>query len=146
MKKLYLILFVFFVSSLLVAQEKGNVKSTAAVKAKAAKNIDAPQGAIKNNSTADVAVYDFTTGSGQYYGGAAAAKEVEPGVWAMIAGDVNKDGNITASDYNIWLPANNLGSSGYLESDINMDGNVTASDYNIWLPNNNAGRSSQVPN
>lgn len=146
MKKLYLIMFVFSVSSLLVAQEKGNAKSTAAVKSKVAKNIDAPQGAIKNNSTAAVAVYDFTTGAGQYYGGAAAAKEVEPGVWAMIAGDANSDGTVNAIDFNgHWLPQNGTAYNYSKTGDFNLDGTINAVDYNnYWLLNN--GKATQVPN
>lgn len=150
MKKLSLILFLFFISSLLVAQEKGNVKSTTAVKSKAAKNIDAVQGAIKNNSTADVAVYDFTVAGAAYTTGPAAMVIVDnvngEDVYAMIAGDANGDGAIDATDQNAeWRPNNGQPWDYSIGADMNLDGSIDATDLNAyWRPNN--GKSTQVPN
>lgn len=147
MKKLTLILFLFFISSLLVAQEKGNVKSTTAVKSPAAKNIDAVQGAIKNNSTADVAVYDFTVAGAAYTTGPDPMVQVDTDefgqpVYAMIAGDANGSGVVDAADRSAaW---NDRNQSGYYSSDLNLSGVVDAADRSkAW---NNRNKSTQVPN
>ena len=42
--------------------------------------------------------YDFTTGADRYCGGSNAAVQLEPGVWGMIAGDADGDGEILAVD------------------------------------------------
>ena len=150
MCKNYFFLVIFLLScSLLsadVKQDKVNrevTKPTAASEVKKSADLHLPSKNI--NSVTAVTSFDFTASSSRYYGGTAAAVEVETGVWAMIAGDANADGYITTSDYNLWLPENNSAASGYLATDMNLDGNVTTSDYNLWLPNNNAARFSQVP-
>jgi hypothetical protein len=91
------------------------------------------------NSTA----YDFTTGSGQYYRGSTGAKDLGSGVWGMIAGDGNGNGQVQNNDSeDIWKPDN--GNSGYRNSDFNMNGQVQNNDNeDYWKPNN--GRGSQVP-
>jgi hypothetical protein len=88
-------------------------------------------------------LYDFTTGSGQYYGGVSAANEIETGVWGMIAGDGNGNGQVQNNDSeDIWKPDNGL--SGYRNSDFNMNGQVQNNDNeDYWKPNN--GKGSQVP-
>ncbi len=147
MKKIMLLFFVCTFAAATFAQEKPNITSEKAQSdSPEYEKIQKISKVNQNNATNTVVSYDFTTGSDKYYGGTDAAVEVEPGIWAMIAGNANGDADITASDYNLWLPDNNSGASGYLSTDLNLDGNVTASDYNLWLPNNNAGRSSQVPN
>jgi hypothetical protein len=88
--------------------------------------------------------YDFTTGSGQFYG-AGGAKEVETGIWGMWAGDINQDGQITTMDYTNWYNSAKAGDSGYNDTDINMDSQVTTMDYTIWYNNAKAGASSSVP-
>ena len=87
--------------------------------------------------------YDFTIGSGQFYGGSSGAKELETGVWGMIAGDGNCNGQVQNNDSeDIWKPEN--GTSGYKYSDFNMNGQVQNDDNeNYWKPNN--GRGTQVP-
>jgi hypothetical protein len=45
---------------------------------------------------------DFTTGPDKYLGGANAAVEAAPGVWAMIPGDADGDGELRPVDTNIW--------------------------------------------
>ncbi|MBK7980657.1 MAG: hypothetical protein IPK06_11825 [Ignavibacteriae bacterium] len=96
-----------------------------------------------SNSTqaTNTVLYDFTTGSDKYYGGAAAAVEVEPGVWAMIAGDANGDGGIYAQDYSNYKT--NQGNEGYYNADFNMDGGVYAQDYTLYKANQ--GKETLVP-
>lgn len=89
---------------------------------------------------------DFTTGINQaYLAGGAPMKEVASGVWAMIAGDGNVDGQITANDFNLWLVATKAVSTGYLQADFAFDAQVTAIDFNLFLENTKAAYSSQVP-
>ena len=86
--------------------------------------------------------YNFSTGAGQAYGGTSAHKQIGPGVWGMIGGDGDKDGQITASDESlIW--ESQAGTKGYLESDYNLNTQTDNKDKNdIWAPNQGAG--SQV--
>ncbi|MBN3035068.1 MAG: lamin tail domain-containing protein, partial [Bacteroidales bacterium] len=87
--------------------------------------------------------YDFTTASGQAYMGPIAHKEIGPGIWGMVSGDGNSDGQISMQDkVEVWAPQ--AGSSGYLLGDFNMSGNVDNDDkINFWAPN--SGRGTQVP-
>jgi len=96
-------------------------------------------------SSSETAVFDFTTDSGNYYGGVSVACEIETDVWGMWSGDINHDGEITTSDYTLWYNSARLGESGYLETDINYDSQVTTSDYTIWYNNARVGASSGVP-
>lgn len=91
-----------------------------------------------------VSNYDFTTSSSQFYGGADGAIELESGVWGMISGDGDGNGQVQNYDSeNIWKPDN--GTSGYKNSDFNLNGQVQNNDNeNYWKPNN--GRGTQVPN
>lgn len=89
-------------------------------------------------------VYDFTTASSQAYG-SAPMKQVEPGVWALYAGDADADGLITAPDFNAWNAATAAGLTGYLQADFNLDGIVSAPDFNLWNANTTAGAASHVP-
>ena len=86
--------------------------------------------------------YDFTTGSAQAYGGTAGHKQIGPGVWGMIGGDGNKDGQITPTDKSpLWDTQS--GTQGYSESDYNLDTQTDNKDKDdIWAPNLGAG--SQV--
>ncbi|PID60527.1 MAG: hypothetical protein CR986_03925 [Ignavibacteriae bacterium] len=89
----------------------------------------------KENIQASIVRYDITSGADKYYGGAAAAVEVEPGVWAMIAGDADGNGAINATDYLAVLPA--INTLGYLRSDVDINGAVNATDYLVIRPNMN---------
>ncbi|MCD4788654.1 MAG: hypothetical protein K8R37_01545, partial [Bacteroidales bacterium] len=91
-----------------------------------------------------VETFDFSTGSGQVYGGAAGYTELETGIWGMVTGDVNADGTINADDKgNGW--STDAGASGYLGGDLNLNTQSSNQDKNdFWLPNE--GTSSQVPN
>lgn len=82
-------------------------------------------GVILNGTSATL--YDFTTGSGQFYG-TGGAKELESGVWGMIVGDVNNTGHISASDRNT---VQNATGSGYLVEDLNLDGEISILDTGI---------------
>ena len=83
--------------------------------------------------------YDFTTGPDQVYGGAAAHKELAPGVWGMISGDGNNNGQVENRDKNeVWLIENGL--TGYYFGDFNRDGTVDIIDLvDYWKPNSGRG-------
>jgi hypothetical protein len=83
--------------------------------------------------------YDFTTGTGKYYG--TDAKGLGSGKYGMYAGDVTGDGFIDASDF--VGPDNERFLSGYRASDTNMDGFVDASDF--VAPDNNRFKGTNVP-
>lgn len=87
--------------------------------------------------------YDFTTGSDQAYGGSTGHKEIGTGVWGMVGGDGNADGQVNNQDKNeVWTVQ--VGMSGYLAGDFNLDAQVSNQDKNdIWIPN--VGKGSQVP-
>ncbi|MCD4744915.1 MAG: hypothetical protein K8R58_01295 [Bacteroidales bacterium] len=93
--------------------------------------------------TGSVYTYDFTTGSGQAYGGANGHKEIGTGVWGMIGGDGDANKQISNADKNdVW--AVQAGTSGYLSGDFTMDIQVNNTDKNdIWAPN--SGKGGQVP-
>ncbi len=132
--------FLLLVSSFTLAQA---VKKDVAVKKAAV--VKANKTKIVNNGVqnANATTYDFTTGSSQYYGGTAGAKELQSGVWGMIAGDGNGNGQVQNNDAeDVWAPAN--GTAGYLDADFNMNGQVQNNDKeDYWKPNN--GKGTQVP-
>ncbi|MFZ1289034.1 MAG: hypothetical protein WAR79_03030 [Melioribacteraceae bacterium] len=135
MKKISVLFVLFFVSlGVLSAQVEKSVKNSA--------NNSAKVGGTNSTQAVNVVTYDFTTGSGQYYGGAAAAKEVETGVWAMIAGDADGSGVVDAADRSsTW---NNRNVPGYNGSDVDLTGVTDAADRSTtW---NNRNKSTQVPN
>ena len=88
--------------------------------------------------------YDFTTGSGQFFGNAGAI-ELEAGVWSMWSGDINQDGVITTRDYTSWFNSERAGDSGYQVTDVNLDTQVGNLDYDDWLENSRVGAASSVP-
>jgi hypothetical protein len=81
--------------------------------------------------------YDFTTGLAKAMGGGNGYKQLGSGntaKYAMVAGDIDQDGNVYVSDYNSWAVL--FGTvNGYLPTDLDMDGNVYVSDYNTWAVN-----------
>jgi len=93
--------------------------------------------------TGGVYTYDFSSGLGQVYGSITAHKDLGGGVYGMIGGDGNSDGQVGTPDkVDIWSVQ--VGNSGYLMSDFDMDGNVGNQDkVDIWMPN--AGSGGQVP-
>ena len=87
--------------------------------------------------------YDFTDAITKAYGGAAGYKQLADGVFGMVAGDIDADGAVFASDFNIW--AVNFGLvTIYLPTDVDLDGQVFTSDFNKWAvnfgTNNNNGK------
>ncbi|MCD4747407.1 MAG: polysaccharide deacetylase family protein [Bacteroidales bacterium] len=87
--------------------------------------------------------YDFSTGYGQVLGGTNGYKEIGNGVWGMIGGDGNANGQTENSDKNdVWEPLS--GQTGYLSGDFNMNRQVANPDKNdIWAPN--SGKGTQIP-
>ncbi|MCD4736091.1 MAG: fibronectin type III domain-containing protein, partial [Bacteroidales bacterium] len=87
--------------------------------------------------------FDFTTGSGQVYGGEQGYKQLATNVWGMIASDGNADGEVNIDDKdNVWAPQ--AGEAGYKSGDYNMDTEVDNKDKDdYWVPNEGSG--TQVP-
>ena len=77
--------------------------------------------------------------------GAGGAAEVEPGVLALWAGDLNGDGMVTALDFNAFSAASSALSGGYHRADLNGDGAVTALDFNAFSAASAAIARSAVP-
>ncbi len=62
--------------------------------------------------------------------------EVDNGVFALYAGDINGDGIINVADYNQYTEAlDNTSIQVYHKSDCNLDGDLTISDFNHYQPN-----------
>ncbi|GAB4320171.1 MAG: hypothetical protein Kow00127_12480 [Bacteroidales bacterium] len=99
--------------------------------------------------------WDFTTDAGQAYGGSNGHKEIDTGVWGMVAADGNANGLVQNDDEtSAWKV--DLGGSGYLGGDFNLNGLVQNTDETgYWKPNlggggqvpakSNTGYASQVP-
>ncbi|HPE57659.1 MAG TPA: PKD domain-containing protein [Bacteroidales bacterium] len=83
--------------------------------------------------------YDFSTDAAQAYGGINGHKELETGVWGMVAGDGNGNGLIQNTDEtSVWKV--DLGQSGYKGGDFSMNGLVQNTDEtNYWKVNLGAG-------
>jgi hypothetical protein len=94
---------------------------------------------VNTSQNTNVTTYDFTDSSDKYYG-TNGAKEIQSGVWGMIAGDGHSDGFIDAQDYTLYK--NNQANEGYEAADYNLDGGVFAEDYTIYK--NNQSRESAV--
>lgn len=94
--------------------------------------------------TLGIYTYNFSTGSGQAYGGTSAHKQIAPGVWGMFGGDGTKDGSVGVTDESpAWEVT--AGTQGYLGTDYNLDAQSNNKDKDdIWAPNVGAG--TQVPN
>jgi hypothetical protein len=93
--------------------------------------------------TGGVYTYDFSTDAGQVFGEANGHKEIGTGVWGMISGDANADGQIDDPDKDtVW--ALQAGNSEFLAGDFTMESQVDNNDKNdIWLINKGAG--TQTP-
>ncbi|OQX74010.1 MAG: hypothetical protein B6D61_11970 [Bacteroidetes bacterium 4484_249] len=88
-------------------------------------------------------IYDFTTDANKVYGGNNGCKELSPGIWGMIGGDGDSNGEINISDIiTSWAPQ--TGKKGYLSGDFDFEGQVNNNDKDdIWLEN--IGVVEQVP-
>ena len=88
-----------------------------------------------------VYTYDFSDDMGKAYGGPLAQKQIN-GIWCMIVGDADANGQINNVDKNdYWLLQN--GNVGYNESDFDMSAIVQAPDKDKW--ETNTGKGTQVP-
>ncbi len=87
--------------------------------------------------------YDYSQSENSAYGGVIGHKQLHSGVWGMISGDGNGDGQINNTDKNdIWLAQTGL--SGYKSGDFSLDGQVNNADkINFWAVN--SGISTQLP-
>jgi hypothetical protein len=92
----------------------------------------------------DASAYDFTTAQAKAYGTNPMAA-LTGSVFGMFAGDADQDGQITSSDFDVWLPNARSALNGYATTDIDLDSQVTSSDFDIWLPNARSAVSTQVP-
>ena len=86
--------------------------------------------------------YNFSTAEGQALGGPDGHKSINPGVWGMIAGDANGNGEITGDDLLMW--GNEAGQSDYKSSDFDMDSQVNNPDKNSYW-SINSGSTCRVP-
>lgn len=85
-------------------------------------------------------LYDFSTGTGKYFGGE--AKNLGGGIFGVYSGDYSQDGFIDSDDF--IGPDNDIFKSGYRRSDLNLDGFVDSDDF--ISPDNNVFKSTMVPN
>ena len=90
------------------------------------------------------ALYDFSTAQSQAYG-TNPMVALAGGGFGLYAGDSNKDGQITALDFNTWNVNTKAGQTGYVADDMNLDGQVTALDFNFWNVNTKLGAVTNVP-
>jgi hypothetical protein len=89
-------------------------------------------------------VYNFSTGSGQVYGGASGYKQLDSNVWGMVAGNINADNQITLSDKSAgWT--GDAAKKAYLGADANLNVQVNNPDKNDYILTN-LGKVSSVPN
>ncbi|HEY3390626.1 MAG TPA: hypothetical protein VGK38_13705, partial [Prolixibacteraceae bacterium] len=78
--------------------------------------------------------YNFTDNIAKAFGGSAGYREIEPGVFGMVSGDTDSDGDITVLDFSTW--ATDFGKTSiYLHADIDEDGEVSVLDFSKWATN-----------
>jgi|GEM_PF-735134 len=94
-------------------------------------------------------IYNFTTQDSyrDAAGTGVGQKEIAPGVWVMLSGDLGQTNDagsydITGADKIIWADGNGNFDS-YRYSDANLNGDTNGSDKIYWEINN--GKSSRVP-
>jgi hypothetical protein len=95
-------------------------------------------------STSTTATYAFDTASSQYYQ-SGDATEVETGTWALVAGDIDQDQQITTADYTNYYNSRHNGDTGYVDADLNGDGSVDSSDFALWHSHAQDANASRVP-
>lgn len=76
---------------------------------------------------------DFTTPATVMLG-TVQMKPLPGGAYALIAGDMNANGVISVSDFNLYRLQSAL-LNGYYAADVNLDDSVTVSDFNLYYPN-----------
>jgi|GEM_PF-5618320 len=87
--------------------------------------------------------WNFSSGPDQVHGGILAHKELGGGLYGLLGGDGDGNGEVQNQDkLEVWRYQ--AGQIGYLSGDYNMNGQVQNEDkIDIWNPN--AGRGSKVP-
>ncbi len=79
-------------------------------------------------------VYNFTDALSKAHGGSSGYKGIAAGVFGMVSGDADPDGNISILDFTKW--ATDYGQTSiYLPSDIDADGEVSVLDFSKWATN-----------
>lgn len=88
-----------------------------------------------NNNTL---TYDFTTASTQAttIGITHAAQKLSGGRYALYAGDIDGNGQVNSSDFNLYF-SNASQLNQYKKTDANVDAKVTIADFNLWQSNLN---------
>ena len=79
-------------------------------------------------------LYNFSTAITQAYGDAAGYKQIGTGVFGMVSGDADADGNISVLDFSEWSTSFGLNPF-YLSADIDLDVDVTVLDFSQWSSN-----------
>jgi hypothetical protein len=88
--------------------------------------------------------FDFSNAIIQAHGGENGYKMLAPGIYGMVNGDANADGNIDYIDIDTWR--SEASQQNYFSSDFNFDSQVDNKDKNDdWHPNSGAVYQSQVP-
>ena len=78
--------------------------------------------------------YDFSTALSQAFGAGAGYKEIETGVFGMVAGDADANSDIGVNDYTLW--AIDFGNNPvYFNTDIDLDSDLGVNDYTRWAIN-----------
>lgn len=83
---------------------------------------------------------DFTTDPNAVIGGTLSLVDLGNGVYGMVSGDYDGNGQVQASDLNDLRPA--FGTAGYLPGDLDLNGQVQITDKQIFLAPN-IGRGAQ---
>jgi len=88
--------------------------------------------------------YDFTDAITKAYGGSLGYKQIASGVFGMVAGDSDADGEVSVLDFSTW--ASQFGGSGvYSKADNDMDGEVSVLDFSKWAINFGIGNPLSNP-
>lgn len=88
---------------------------------------------ISANQVVLPGAYDFTTAATQVLG-MEQQVEVNPNVFALVAGDFDSDGVLTVTDFNLYQTQTAL-INVYVDGDADLNGNVTVTDFNLYQPN-----------
>lgn len=86
--------------------------------------------------------YNFSTAATQALG-INQQKNLGSGIFGLFAGDINGDGVITVSDYNLYVPQMSA-IEVYANGDLSLDTHVTVSDFNLYLNNSSHIGSPQI--
>ncbi|CAL2105380.1 conserved hypothetical protein [Tenacibaculum sp. 190524A02b] len=93
--------------------------------------------ALNTNSSTSV---NLSNSASSVFGGINSVVNMSNGVFAMISGDVDENGQIQNIDANSVIKV--LGDAGYHKADLNMNGQIQNSDVNSFL-NPNIGKGEQ---